>query len=809
MSIVERAGATVTALVEREDALAALHGALAESRAGSGRLLLVPGEAGVGKSALVAAFSTAARGARVLVGCCDPLFVPRPLGPFHDVVGARSDSFANRLRSARSAADAYLALREELEDSATVLVVEDIHWADEATLDVIRLLARRIDEIPALVVLTYRDDALERAHPLHMVLGELAGSRGVERVRVPRLSPDGVRALASMSGADPERLYEITSGNAFFVTEVLAGGSAELPETVRAAVLARTRRVEQSVREVLETLAVAPPSLDAVVLERIPEISDEAVEAGLAAGVLVTAGDGVAFRHDIARIVVEEELSPLRRRALHRRILIAGGSCLDVARLAHHAEEAADAEAVLALAPEAGRRAAEAGAYREAAAQYARALRFAADLPPRDRAVLLESRSRACYLADDQVEAIEVISEAVACRRAEAAPAQEARALAELSSYLLCRGRYSESKAAVAEALQLIAGLPESAEVAAVLNAQAELSWDDRSRQLELARTAVAVAEGCGAERVAADARITLAEAQMCVDFETGRESLELIVAECRAAGQAEQAARALSGLGQLSSWAERPDEAAAHLRAALEHCEEHTLDLWRIHVLAVSAIVALEQGRWTDAADFSTRLLEDPRESPWPHVAALLVLALVRARRGDPDSHLPLEEALRLDIPHEEVEAIVDRAAAQAEIAWLERRVAEVDPATAATLDAAVERGDTAAICRLSYWRHVAGLAVELPPDAEGPLALGLAGAWEEAAAEWTRRGRPYEAALALAETGDEALLRQAHDQLRQLGALPAAAAGRAPPARARRARAGTRTADGHAREPRRSDDP
>jgi ATP/maltotriose-dependent transcriptional regulator MalT len=274
---------------------------------------------------------------------------------------------------------------------------------------------------------------------------------------------------------------------------------------------------------------------------------------------------------------------------------------------------------------------------------------------------------------------------------------------------------------------------------------------------------------------VEAEARITLGEAEMLLDYEAGRETLERVVAECRAAGRTEQVARALSGLGQLSSWVERPDEAATYLHEALEHCEEHTLDLWRIHVLAVSSVVALEQGRWTDAAEFSTRLLEDPRESPWPHVAALLILALVRARRGDPDARAPLEEALRLDVPPEEVGAIVDRAAAHAEIAWLERRLDEIDPATAETLAAAVERGDTVAICKLSYWRHLAGLDVELPPDAEGPLALCLAGAWKQAAAEWARRGRPYEAALALAETDDAALLRQAHDKLQELGALPA----------------------------------
>ena len=188
-----------------------------------------------------------------------------------------------------------------------------------------------------------------------------------------------------------------------------------------------------------------------------------------------------------------------------------------------------------------------------------------------------------------------------------------------------------------------------------------------------------------------------------------------------------------------------------------LAYCESRNLDLWRINVLAHIAVAALEDGRWTEAADAATRVLEDPRDSPWPHAQALLVLALVRARRGDPDARVPLDEALRLDIPPDEVEAHDDRAAAHAEIAWLERRLDEIDAATAAMLSTAASR-ETMRRPSTGSSSGVAspGSRPRLPPSGGDPFALCLAGAWEEAAAEWTRRGRPYEAALALAETGN-----------------------------------------------------
>jgi DNA-binding CsgD family transcriptional regulator/tetratricopeptide (TPR) repeat protein len=765
-------------LLEREEVLEQLGDALAEAHLGRGGVLLVGGEAGVGKTTLVRAFLETADNARVRTGACDPLSTPRPLGPLMDIAEPET-ALCDLVQLGAPPADVFAALHQELEATHTVLVLEDLHWADGASLDVLRLLARRIEALRTLVIATFRDDGLDRAHPMRTLLGDLGTVPGVRRIGLDPLSRAAVEALAIGHAVDVDELYERTGGNPYFVTAVLSSGDAGIPATVRDSVLARTARLDPAAMRVLETVAVTPPCAEHWLLGEVVEGASEHLESCHATGLVTDSDGGISFRHELARQAVEEATPVTRRLALQRAILAAlvGRAPWeqDPARLAHHAEAAQDADAVLAYAPEAARRAASAGAYREASAQYARALRFSARLTPGERAALLEGRSRACYLADDQVEAIEVISEAITYRKAEGAAAEQARALAELSSYLLCRGRYSEARAAVEEAAELVSAAPASAEAASVLNAQALLSWDDRPRQLELARAAVEIAQRCGAETDEAEARITLGEAEMLLDYGAGCAALERVVAECRAAGRTEQVARALSGLGQLSSWVERPDEAASYLRAALEHCEEHNLDLWRIHVLAVSAIVALEQGRWTDAADFSTRLLADPRESPWPNVAALLVLALVRARRGDPDAHAPLEEALRLDVPPEEVDVMVDRAAAQAEIAWLERRLADVDAATAATLAAALERDDTPAICKLSYWRRLAGLEVDLPADAEGPLALGVAGAWEEAAAEWRRRGRPYEAALALAETGDEELLREAHDQLQQLGALPA----------------------------------
>jgi predicted ATPase len=176
----------VAHLLEREDALGVLRSAVTDAEAGRGSVVLLFGEAGIGKTSVVRAFCREVdRRARVLVGACDDLLAPRMLGPLHDVVGSAGGSpLAAALRSSR---DAVLdAVQEELSDPhrPTVLVVEDAHWADEATLDVLRFVGRRIADLPAVLLVTYRDDEVG-PDLLQRVLGGLSGAP-VRRVRYGR-----------------------------------------------------------------------------------------------------------------------------------------------------------------------------------------------------------------------------------------------------------------------------------------------------------------------------------------------------------------------------------------------------------------------------------------------------------------------------------------------------------------------------------------------------------------------------------------------------------------------------------------------
>jgi predicted ATPase len=218
-------------LIERESQLAALQQYAAEASRGQGRLVLISGEAGVGKSVLLEEFAQKLKSARWLWSGCDGLFTPAALGPLLDIA-TQLDGDLLRLSRAEAKRDQlYAALLRQFSDMQTlaVLVIEDVHWADEATLDLLSYLGRRIQHLPVLLLATYRDDALVSNDPLRLTLGGLASQRATRRLSVPTLSAAAVAILAQGTKIEATELHRLTAGNPFFVTEVLQAGSDALP----------------------------------------------------------------------------------------------------------------------------------------------------------------------------------------------------------------------------------------------------------------------------------------------------------------------------------------------------------------------------------------------------------------------------------------------------------------------------------------------------------------------------------------------------------------------------------------------------
>jgi DNA-binding CsgD family transcriptional regulator len=774
-------------LLEREPVLEDLRAAVAEARAGRGGVVLVAGEAGVGKTAVVRSFcAEVGASALVLWGDCEALHTPRPLGPFVDIAQATGGTLLELVEVGAKPYGVATAFLEELASAGpSIVVLEDVHWADEATLDVLRIVGRRIESLPALLVATYRDDELDRSHPLRPVLGELPTRGVVRRVAVSRLSRDAVATLAEPCDVDPDELFARTGGNPFFVTEVLGAGLTDLPDTIRDAVLGRTARLHAPARALLDAVAIFPRRAELWLLEAVASPASEELEACLRTGVVRPEPGALAFRHELARVVVEESIAPDRALALHRLALAAlaepPAGKRDLSRLAHHADAAGDREAVLGYAPGAAVEAAAAGAHREAAGHYARALRHAGDLPPRDLADLLQRWSRECYLTDQADEAIDALARAAACYRAVGDRLKEGEMLARLGTIQWCPGRGDEARVTARHAVDLLEQLPPGREL---VLAYASLSFvlsnaPDNDGAWRAACQAVELAESLDDPDSLCYALVELAWRQLTsVDFVQGVRTFERADALARERGLVDLVSVTYLGRANAAVWSNRRELARPLFDEGVAYTQKEGDELHELYLLSDRARFELDEGRWEDAVEYATAVLGRRAVSTMPRTHALVVLAVVRARRGDPEVLPLLAEARGLAEPTGELWRIAPVAVAVAEAAWLRGDTRAAYDATEAVLARAKEVGAWHEVARLQAWRKRAG--VQEPPDAravDGPFGLELRGEYEAAAAAWTELGRPYEAALALADTGTEDALRRSHEQLTELGARAAAA--------------------------------
>ncbi len=611
-------------------------------RAGVGRLVFVAGEAGVGKTALVRRFCEQARGSRVVWSGCDPLATPAPLGSVVEVAQQLAGSAAAVMVAGARPSEVARALLEDLRRARNaVVVLEDLHWADGGTVDVLGCVVRRVERVPVLVVCTYGDDELEAAHPLRVMLGRVATARSVERLRLERLS-------------------------------------------------------------------------------------ETAVGRCIGVGMLEAHGRAVRFRHELARMVLEQERDPARRVALDRRVLRAlegaGGS---PERLVHHAERAGDNAALLRWAAVAGERSAALGAHREAAQHYARAVAVSLASSEGTRAELLRRCAVEHYLIDQLDRAIVLQRESVALLRATGDRVREGDGLRWLSRFLWFGGRGEEAEAVAGEAvvvLEQTAPGPELARAYSNLAQLRMLSYDTGSA-ITWSERALELAERFGVAEVAVHALSNIGTAEVIAGREReGRAKIQASLARARAAGLDDDVGRAYANL--VTAAVERRQSALADrfLAEGIAYCAEHDLASYGLYLRAWRARQALNSGRWHAAGEEVSEVLAHPEASPPTQIVAHVVAGLLAARTGDhARARGLLEQANAFAARTGELQRLAPVAAARAEAAWLRRELEEVDDATAAAVTLAAKldqpwaRGTVAvaAACRSQIARRGYGIAV------------------------------------------------------------------------------------------------
>jgi DNA-binding CsgD family transcriptional regulator len=780
-------------LLERESHLAALARAFAEAREGNGRIALVSGEAGIGKTSLVRRFAAEITPpTRLLWGACDALFTPRPLGPLYDLAPQTAPALTTQLNEGADWLTIARTFLSDLQRKTAVVVIEDVHWADAATLDLLKFLGRRIGQTNSLLTLTFRDDELHAQHPLQILLGDLATTGLLQRIPLYGLSVDAVSALSGDKGIDAATLHRQTNGNPFFVTEVLAsevatGVDSDIPATVRDAVLARAARLSLSARAVLEAAAVIGARVEPWLLAEVTGAEATAVTDCLAAGVLQTEGDFLSFRHELARQVILDATSPSQRLALHRLVLLAlQASPLtqsDLARLAHHAEAAGDYAAVLEYAPAAAQQAMSLGAHREAAAHYQTALRFAGQLPATGRADLLAIRSYTCYLTGQIEAAIQARQEALAIWQQLSQPLAEGDSLRWLSRLNWFAGHVAEARRYAQAAIDVLKPLPAGPELASAYSNYAQLYMlaEDNHEAIRWGERAIGLANQLGATNILAHALNNVGTAELHNGNKAGWLKLEQSLQLSLDHGLREHAARAYTNIGCIAVTFRDYARAMNRLHAGIEYATEYELDSWSLYMRGWLARAHFEQGQW-DSADETAQVVINSLNANYAaavlRLPALTTLGHLRARRGDPGSWALLDEAYALAQETGEFQRVGPVAWARAEAAWLAGNIEQARlEAEAGFRLAQAHPANIWSLSELAFWLWRANALAEQPVQLAPPYGLHMAGNWPAAALAWEQLGCPYEQAGALAD-GDAAAQLQALAIYEELGATPAATA-------------------------------
>ena len=788
------------ALLEREAQLQAVAGYLAEAAEGHGRMVFIAGEAGIGKTMFVGqVLADVARSARVAHGTCDGSATPAPLGPLLEMLpqlptdiwppdATRQDVFAHLVAT----------LRQPRQREPYLLVIEDAHWADEATLDLIRHVGRRVHGCRALLLVTYRPEDTTPSHPLRIILGDAATATGTRRLDLSALSRDAVRTLADQHArahpdaatADVERLYSVTGGNPFFVTEALSAGATEVPTTVRDAVLSRTARLSRPAQHVMAVVALAGaraevPLLEAILGDGLSEI-DEPLEHGL----LLMSADEVHFRHELARLAVADQVPAFRRISISRQILAAlrnrsaGGMSVDPARMAHHAEAAADAKAVLAYAPEAAAQAAALGAHREAVRQYRRVLRHADSLPSLRRADMLWGLGYECYLTDQIDDALEAIGEARRIWDAAGETLRVGDSWRCLSRLNWWAGRNDVAEQQAVLAVQTLSGA-DSIELAMAYSnvAQLRMLSSDLEGTRDWGGRALGVLDHLPPDprrtEVAVHAMNNLGTSELALgDEDTGLRMLTSSLDQARAADLHEHAARAYCNLVSSAVVQRRHADAQSGLDAGLEYCTDRDLDSWTLYLQGWDSQLALDQGQLAAAEQRAEAVLRHRGLTPVGQIQPLTVIARVRARSGRTDWEEPLARATTLAAATGELQRVAPAAASRCEIAWIADDMATAHRAAAEAWPVATDTDCPWNRGSIATWLDG---DLEVPTDRLAPpYALEVEGRWLDAAEAWRELGCPYDQALALARSVERAALTRAVELFDALGAAAPAARSR-----------------------------
>ncbi len=772
-------------LIEREGFLDLLSAKYKSVAAGEGHCIMVSGEAGIGKTSLVRTFNRQkSDDCKILQGTCDALFTPRPLAPLYDILWQLEGDDWEESRNLADRAGLFNRFFRELSGrkGVTMVVFEDIHWADEATLDLIKFLARRISQLRCLFILTCRDDEVHSHHPIRNLLGQLPPDT-YTRLRLTPLSRSSVEQLAKEKGYSGEDVYAVSGGNPFYVNEILASYSPGIPDNIRDSVLSVFNRQEEATRQVWEILSVQPTGFETRYLEKMQPQYASAVAKCIEAKLLLLHDGRLSFKHELYRRTIETSLSPFVRIDLNKRILDLFREDFEqqrqMERIIHHAKNALQYDLVFRYAPLVAVEAACVGAHVEASKLYYSAIENYQGMDKDILVQLYESYAYECYLINRIKEAIIYQGKALNIWKEKGDAERTGNAMWFLSRLWWFTGNRKQTDSYAAQAIETLADQPPSRAKAMAFSNMSQLKMlsDSAVECIHWGEKAIAIAKITGNEEALCHALNNIGTVQMQIGpfKEKGIQLLEQSLDLALRNSWHEHAARAYTNMG--TSWLKVRQYASARetLETGIRYCEERELDSWQTYMLSCMATLLMETGHWKEAGLMAEGLSKREEQAPVVRINALVVLASIRMREGDMEVLPFLMEAKTKAFNILEVKRILPVMVALLEYEWLTGQRVIEDAAIETAVGLTREAGSVYTNNGFDFWLQKArgrqapveelyeGFRLESPK-----MALKAAHCWEQL-------GCSYEQALALFAAGEDDK-KKALTIMQRLGALAVA---------------------------------
>lgn len=738
-------------LFERDSEIETLNRAVGDLDSLGGRVILVRGEPGIGKTALIGQFiSDIGDRAHVLLGTCDDLLTPQPLGPIWDI--ARQETSV-----ARSLSDGdRRAVMEVLLDllsralRPTLLVLEDTQWAGEATLDIIKFLARRIARTNGLLILTYRDSEVDASHPLRQVIGTLP-PRSLIRMRLNRLSTEATAAIIGDRPFDLATVHSLTNGNPLFVTEVVSSGIEAAPTSVQDSVLARALKVSEGARQILDLVSVVPGEADMSLISEILDVADSQLDECVRQGLLRVHYDTVAFPHELQRRALESSLSSTDRRRLNALVLEKISANADPSLLAHHAREAGDIQSIIAHAPKAARAASASKSTRESVAHFRVLEPYLGQMPISEQADILGDWALEEYYLDD-ASSLRLVDRAIEIRRSVGEDQALARTLTFAARIMRSHLKNADALAYVADAVRILEPYGATGDLAQALSIRALINWlsyEDIPMALLLAKQATAVA----VESADEIATLIALEIEGAIMYSGGdQRGMSLVEEGLRLAQRgryAHEEVRALLNLASMSGDDRNIGRAMDFIRRAHDTAIRNEMPALEANARSMHSEYLLWTGAWLEAENAASESVDSSAESA---TLSWRVLATLQTRRGRSTARSALTRMWSLAQTAQQLTVMDPAAAVLAEHMWLtDQDDTKWKSDLRTVLAMGLQAGKPWPSGAFAFWMWKLGLLDAVPEGTADFYGWIISGDYDKSAQFWRKRAIPYEEGLAL----------------------------------------------------------